>query len=542
WTTGFKRSIVTDSTFTTDDVLAGAGVQPTNLAPATLTAPGAASVGTTGLPAFTDATLTTPSGATLAAGAALRVDDVVAGTPAGDGATSPPAVQVETLDGSVTGWVAGDGLVPRDSTGPALWSMAGSRTVSPNFDGTEDRLSLWGRVSEPVAWTATVSDGGGTVLRTMSGTSDTPVITWDALPGGTPAAAGTYHWHLHATDSWGNPALDTGGDFTVVTLPIPSTAVLAFKSLQGTYTNHTTVAFELTFASDVTGLVATDFSRTGTATSCVVNAPTGSGTDWLVTVSSCTAGTVLLSLKAGSVVDAALVAGPPVDVAAPYLRIDRTKPTTGTPKAAFRTGVSPTTTAMPVTVSWTAADSGGAGLATYDVARSVDGSAFSVIKTGVTTASLAVAVASSHSYRYEVRAHDRAGNVGGWVAGPTLKPLLAQQTSTAVAWAGAWTTVSNAAYLGGSARTATAAGAALTYTFSGRAVALVASKDPAYGQVKVYVDGVYITTVDTWAAAHVDRTVVFARTSSWATHTLKLVVVGTAGRPTVAVDAFEVVR
>jgi hypothetical protein len=543
WTTGFKRAITYDTSFSTDDVLAGAGVQPTNLAPATLTVPGAAAVGSAGAPTFTDATLTTPTGSTLAAGTSLRVDDVVDGTPAGDGATPPPAVQVETLDGSATGWVSGDGLLPRDSSSPRLWSMTGDTTVSPNFDGTEDRLSLWARLSEPAAWTATLTDAAGTVLRTVSGSSDLPSFGWDALPGGSPAPAGTYHWHLQATDAWGNPALDTSGDVAVVDMPIPSTAVLALKSLQGSYTNLKALAFEVTFATDVSGLEAADFSRTGTATNCVVNAPTGAGADWMVTVSSCSAGTVQLGLKAGSVLDASLVAGPPVDVLGAWVRIDRSKPTAHAPKAAFRNWQVVAGAAMPMLVSWPAAsDSGGSGLSTYDVARSVDGAAFKLLQGGLTATRLTTNAWSGHTYRFEVRARDRAGNVGGWVAGPTLRPVLVQQTSSAVSWSGSWTTDSGSAYMGGSARTASAAGASASYSFSGRAVALVVSRDPAYGQVKVYLDGAYVMTVDTASSGHADRAVVFSRTFAGGSHTLRLVAVGTAGRPTVVVDAFEVIR
>jgi hypothetical protein len=57
------------------------------------------------------------------------------------------------------------------------------------------------------------------------------------------------------------------------------------------------------------------------------------------------------------------------------------------------------------------------------------------------------------------------------------------------------------------------------------------------------VDGVLEASVDTYAASTSYRQVVFAR--SWSTlgpHTLKIVVVGTAGRPRVDIDAFEVLQ
>jgi hypothetical protein len=541
WTTGFMRSIVADPTLSTDDIVAGAALAPTNTAPQALAAPGNATVSTPGLPVYTDATLTTPTGTTFASGTKLHVDALADQPAAPDGTTPPPAAQVETLDASVSGWVSGGGLSPADASGPALRSMTGDTTISPNFDGQDDRLNLWARLSEPASWTWTLSDGDGTVVRTQSGSADLFALTWDGLPGGNPAPAGTYHWTLHATDGWGNPALDTGGDVTVVSQPIPATAVLSFTSLVGTSTHTSPLAYQIVFATAVSGFSAADLARTGTATACVVGAPSGGPTTWFVTVSSCSDGTVGLSLRAGSVLDATSTAGPPVDVAAPTVRLDRTKPSEGAPKTSFRAQVALGGTAMPVTLTWSASDTG-SGITTYDVARSLDGAAFKTLATGLTTATLGTSVAGGHSYRFEVRAHDKAGNVSAWVAGPTMRPSLVQQTATGLTWAGAWTTVSGAAYSGGSERQASAAGASLSYTFTGRAIGLLASRDPAYGQVKVYIDGAYVVTTETAASSHLDRAVVFSRTLTWGTHTIKLVVVGTAGRPTVALDAFEVLN
>jgi voltage-gated potassium channel Kch len=51
-----------------------------------------------------------------------------------------------------------------------------------------------------------------------------------------------------------------------------------------------------------------------------------------------------------------------------------------------------------------------------------------------------------------------------------------------------------------------------------------------------------VGTVDTSSTSYATRIVVFARSLSWATHTLRVVNVGTVGRPRVVVDAFEVIR
>jgi hypothetical protein len=149
---------------------------------------------------------------------------------------------------------------------------------------------------------------------------------------------------------------------------------------------------------------------------------------------------------------------------------------------------------------------------------------------------------SGHTYRYEVRARDRAGNVGAWVAGTTVRPTLLQQTTAGIAWSGAWATHSSTVASGGSVTSSAAAGASVSYTFSGRGIAVVAQRDPTFGQFRVYVDGALIVTGDAFGAIHAERQVVFLRAVSYGTHTIKVVVVGTAGRPTIAIDAFEVMR
>jgi hypothetical protein len=61
--------------------------------------------------------------------------------------------------------------------------------------------------------------------------------------------------------------------------------------------------------------------------------------------------------------------------------------------------------------------------------------------------------------------------------------------------------------------------------------------------MKVYVDGVFVATVDLYAASASYRSVAYARTwSSLGTHTIRIVVVGTAGRPRVDLDAIEFIN
>ncbi len=63
------------------------------------------------------------------------------------------------------------------------------------------------------------------------------------------------------------------------------------------------------------------------------------------------------------------------------------------------------------------------------------------------------------------------------------------------------------------------------------------SRASTSGQVYVYVDGTKVSTVDLKSAATLYRQAIW--TKSWSTsakHTVKIVLVGTSGRPTVTTD------
>ena len=530
-TTGFHRSLVADMDLTTDEVVAGASAARTDGTPSSLQAPGAATVGAADVSLSADASLTGTQSATLPAGTKLRVDALQG---------SPAAAQVETFDGKTAGWTAPSGLVPKDSTPPVLWSLDGATTISPNFDGDHDSLTLAARWSESVTWTATFTDPGGATIRTLGGSGDLGTITWLPINGTTPVPAGDYGLAIHALDAWGNAPADTSVTIHVVSSPVPGTGVLSFAPTV-TATTSTTVKHLLTFASPITGLTAGDFTITGSSAGCVLTTPTGSGTSWSVTVTSCGTGTVRLQLEPRTVSDGTNL-GPVELVAAHSVTIDRSLPTATAPKVGLDLGATISGATLRGTLTWTGSDSG-SGIATYDVARSTDGGSFVVLSSGLAAPSLAIGMTSGHHYRYEVRAHDKAGNTGSWVAASTWYPSLVQQTSTAVSWTGAWATVSNSNDSGGSARQSSSAGATATYTFTGRAVAVLLGRCAGCGQVQVVYDGVLVYTIDTNASADGYRWVGYRRaTTTGVTHTLQLVVVGTAGHPTVSVDAFEVVR
>ncbi len=245
------------------------------------------------------------------------------------------------------------------------------------------------------------------------------------------------------------------------------------------------------------------------------------------------------SSEAGQLGEGATYRSTPVAVV-----FDTVAPTTTAPRASLRAGRTLIGSAVPVRLGWSGADSGGTGVARHVVALSRDGgTTWRTVLTSLTTPYAYRTVPSSGTVRYRVRAIDRAANAGSWVAGPTLSARLVEQSSAAVRYTGRWATARYPSYSGGTSRYATAAGASATYTFTGRSIALVTTKGPTRGKGKVYVDGALAATVDLYGATPTHRVLAWAQTwASSGSHTVRLVVAGTRGRPRVDLDAFAVLR
>jgi hypothetical protein len=252
-------------------------------------------------------------------------------------------------------------------------------------------------------------------------------------------------------------------------------------------------------------------------------------------------GTLTFQIPDGAVTD---LAGNPVAASnLVTIFLDRSAPSTSSPRVTVSSNTTLASGALRVRLDWSASDAGPAGIATFDIARSVDGAPFRILKGGVSTPYFGAAVTPGHTYRYEVRAHDKAGNVSGWKAGTTIKPTLVQQTSGLVHFTGPTGTGSKSSYSGGSVRYLAAGGASAWLQTSARSLSFVTTKGPGRGEIRIYVDGVFQTAIDLGAATTTYRYVAYARTwSTVGTHRITVVAVGTPGRQRVDVDAFGVVR
>ena len=223
----------------------------------------------------------------------------------------------------------------------------------------------------------------------------------------------------------------------------------------------------------------------------------------------------------------------------PAKRADTIRPTTTTPLTRLAGGT--VGSRIPVTVSWTGRDSGW-GIDHYKVQQSVDGGAWGASRI-TRTRSMTATLAPGHTYRFRVRAYDKAGNVGSWDVGPIRRVKAVQETAAILQWTGPWTTAADPEAWGGTSRRSDAAGTVVRHTFTGRGLAWVAGRDPAFGTAKVYLDGSLVATVDLGAASADHRRIVWRR--NWTTsteHRVRIVVVGDAGTPTVDVDGFVVLR
>lgn len=204
---------------------------------------------------------------------------------------------------------------------------------------------------------------------------------------------------------------------------------------------------------------------------------------------------------------------------------DRTAPSfTTKPGLSLRTGTV-NAAAVPLTLKWKATDA----VQLHDVRLTAP-----VAKTyGPTTTSASHTAKPGVATTWKMSAYDRAGNTAAASVAGT--PVILQES--AAKKSGTWTTRSSTSYLGGKSYASGTKNASLTWTFTGRSVAWVASRASTSGQVHIYVDGKKTATVDVKSSTTAYRQALW--TTSWsssAKHTVKVVVVGTKGRPTVTTD------
>jgi uncharacterized protein with LGFP repeats len=253
-----------------------------------------------------------------------------------------------------------------------------------------------------------------------------------------------------------------------------------------------------------------------------------------VATTSGTATSVGTTLALGShtvAVRAVHQSGKTVTTAALNVVAETTAPTfTTSPKLSLRTGTV-NTSAVPVTLGWKATDN--------KALRYVKLLAPTTATFGPTTTSSSRTAKSGTATTWSMRAYDYAGNYR--TSSPSYTPVILQETSATKY--GSWTTRSSTSYLGGKSYSSGSKGASLTWTFTGRSAAWVVSRASSSGQAYVYVDGTKVSTVDLKSSTTLYRQAIWTKTwSSSAKHTVKIVVVGTSGRPTITTDGLVYIK
>ena len=221
------------------------------------------------------------------------------------------------------------------------------------------------------------------------------------------------------------------------------------------------------------------------------------------------------------------------------ITLDTVAPAAKAPTHAFVQDSQVATGRVPVRVSWSATDTNG--ISRYELRQTTDGGASwtTVALPSATSTSATLSLGGTYTYGYQLRATDRAGNVGPWLSGASFKLRAYQENSSGVTYTGTWTRSATPDSYGGYVKSATAYDARARLTFTGRSVAFLAPRGPTMGSAYVYVDGTRVATISLYASAAKGRNVVYIHT--WATagsHTIEIRVLSTLGHPKVSVDGF----
>ena len=168
-------------------------------------------------------------------------------------------------------------------------------------------------------------------------------------------------------------------------------------------------------------------------------------------------------------------------------------------------------TTVPMTVSWAATDANGDAISSYALQQSTDGgTTWATVTLPASTATSATVNVGFAPVRFQARATDARGAVGGYAQGPQVTPALAQQTAATLS--GKWSTVSASAASGGSS-----------------------------GRAQVHLDGVLQGIVDLYSSSVANKRILFSsKALTTGSHTLMIKVYDGSGY--VDIDGFVTVR
>jgi hypothetical protein len=438
---------------------------------------------------------------------------------------------------------AGPTATPKPTATPIA-----SATVTP--DGTPPAVANPGLSPNPVipgatvtvTSTATDNVAVASAQKQLNGGTWTAMSAVDGAFGGTsealsstvtaPATAGTYPVCVRATDSTGNTSNGTAcTTLTVMSFSL-APAVGSASVTQGRTAGYTINITRSSFPGSVT------FSATGLPAGATAsfspNPSSGASTALSVTTSNCGTPTprgtyvVTINGQSGGLTKSTTVS----------LTVANGTPNETAPVATLYGNTTLGSTTVRVKIAWSACDADG--ISKYQLQRQVNGGSWTnVTLASATSTSIGQSLTKSATYRFRVHATDKTGALGSYVYGPTFTPVVSNDSSSQITYTGTWSTSTSSSYYGGSDRYTSTVGRAATYSFTGTSVAWVAYKSTSRGSAQIYIDGVLKATVSLYSTTTMARAQVYA--FNWATsgaHTIRVVVLGTAGHPRVDVDAF----
>ncbi|WP_183061610.1 protease pro-enzyme activation domain-containing protein [Motilibacter peucedani] len=342
--------------------------------------------------------------------------------------------------------------------------------------------------------------------------------------------------HTLYVRAWDNLGLSTLRSYGPVCYDTSTPSASISLNSGATYANSSTVSVALSASNPTSGDPVTQmrFSNNGGssygpwhpyASSTTYGLPSGNGTRSLSVQVMNAAGTVSAGATDTIVVDTAV----PTISSAPHPKLI--------------TGQTFTSSGAPVQILWSGSDTGGSGISGYTLQQSVDGGAYTGVSLSSPGATSAIVhIHSGHTYRYQVRVTDRAGNVSGWKAGSTFTLSSYENTSSRIAYSSGWTQVNESGASGGNVKYTTSGGKTAKVSFTGTQVAWVTQIASTNGSATVKVDSGSSSSVSTNGSTTKQTYVAAASTGLTAgAHTYTVTSSGTSGHPRVEVDTFLVI-
>jgi len=159
-----------------------------------------------------------------------------------------------------------------------------------------------------------------------------------------------------------------------------------------------------------------------------------------------------------------------------------------------------------------------------------------------TVHSAAFAGAQGGTYLFHARAVYAGGAVSAYSPAVMTVVPYDDRASSAVFSTG-WTRATASGRFLGTYTYTTAASKTMTFKAEALVFTLIGDKCTTCGKLRVYVDNVLVATIDTYRSATAVRQALYTKAfSATKLHTLKIVTLGTAGRPKVMIDAVAVRR